>query len=102
MAYINGSYILFSPQIKLTSGGIIPIGSLEITENGTYPVADKAEVVVNVEGGGTSGKPIEISTEAEMNTQLAMSNVGTIYKYMGESTDIYEKGALYIVEAVSE
>lgn len=48
MAYIKGNPILFSAQIKITSGGIIPSGTLEITENGTHPVSEYEKVVVNV------------------------------------------------------
>lgn len=43
--------------------------------------------------------PIEIATEAEMNTLLETAEVGAVYKYTGETTDTYENGALYIVES---
>lgn len=53
--------------------------------------------------GGTSGSslPIEISTEAEMTALLETAPIGAVYKYVGESTDTYENGGLYIVEASS-
>lgn len=44
--------------------------------------------------------PKEISTEAEMNTILANateSSIGAVYKYVGEPSDTYEYGALYII-----
>lgn len=41
--------------------------------------------------------PIEVFTEAEMTALLETSEVGSIYKYAGETTDTYENGALYIV-----
>jgi hypothetical protein len=61
------------------------------------------DLVIEAFGGGkpetpNSPLPIEVSTEAEMNSLLETAEVGSIYKYMGESTDAYENGALYIVE----
>lgn len=52
-------------------------------------------------GGGTvvdSPLPIEISTEAEMTALLESAAVGSVYKYVGETTDTYENGVLYLVE----
>lgn len=42
--------------------------------------------------------PAEVSTEAEMNALLNTAEVGSIYKYVGES-GTYENGALYVVES---
>lgn len=53
-----------------------------------------------IEGYGQGGIP-EILTEAEMTALLETAEVGSVYKYVGESTDTYENGGLYIVEAVS-
>ena len=50
--------------------------------------------------GGDSALPIEVSTEAEMTALLESAEVGSIYKYTGESTTTYDNGALYIVKAV--
>ena len=54
--------------------------------------------------GGGGGLPLPlpeaVSTEAEMNSILAKAteaNIGAIYKYMGEPSDTYEYGALYII-----
>ena len=47
------------------------------------------------------GKPVELSTEAEMDAALSEASeasVGTVYKYTGETTDRYENGAIYIIE----
>lgn len=78
---------------------IIPSGDLEITENGTHDVTDKASVTVAVEDKAT---PIEVSTEAEMTALLTSGEVGGVYKYTGETTDTYENGALYVLEEVTE
>ena len=42
--------------------------------------------------------PIEVVTEAEMTALLETAEVGSVYKYTGETTDTYENGALYVVE----
>lgn len=42
--------------------------------------------------------PTEVSTEAEMTALLETAEVGSVYKYTGETTDTYENGALYVVE----
>lgn len=42
--------------------------------------------------------PIEISTADEMNALLETAEVGSVYKYTGETTETYENGALYVVE----
>lgn len=42
--------------------------------------------------------PIEVSTEAEMTALLTSGEIGGVYKYVGETTDAYENGALYVLE----
>ena len=57
--------------------------------------------IIIINSGGTddgSAKPDEILTEAEMKALLNTAEIGSVYKYTGES-GIYENGALYIVEA---
>lgn len=78
---------------------IIPIGSLNITENKTVDVTKYASVTVAVEGGGgtDSALPIEVSTEAEMTALLTSGEVGGVYKYTG-TTGTYENGTLYVLE----
>ena len=52
------------------------------------------------DGAGASPLPREVSSEAEMNAILynaTESSIGTIYKYVGETTSTYEYGALYIL-----
>lgn len=43
--------------------------------------------------------PTEITSEAEMTTLLENAEIGTVYKYTGE-TGTYENGAWYVVEEV--
>lgn len=59
-----------------------------------------SKVIVNVEAGD-SPLPIEVSTEADMDALLEMAEVGSVYKYTGES-GTYENGALYVVEGSEE
>lgn len=74
-----------------------PSGTRTVVTNGqTLDVRAYAYVDVQVK------KPLEIATEAEMTALLESAEVGSVYKYTGESTDTYENGALYIVEAVTE
>ena len=51
---------------------------------------------VRVSDGGTS-IPAEVATEAELTALLDTADVGSVYKYTGE-TDTFENGALYVVE----
>jgi hypothetical protein len=115
----------------IPEGYVKPEGTLEITEHGTYDVKDYASVDVygtyelkplvvtengvyeNPDVDGYSKvtvnvttpnpTPTEISTEAEMTALLETAEVGAVYKYVGETTELYENGAIYIVtEEVSE
>lgn len=47
MSYFNGKKVLFSPRVHY-GDGLIPEGTLEITENGTYEIIQYASVVVDV------------------------------------------------------
>ena len=51
-------------NIPIPDGYIKPSGSVEYTENGTYDVTDKAEVVVNVASGGDTLKTLLDATKS--------------------------------------
>lgn len=55
-----------------------------------------------LKGAGDSPLPIEVDNEEEMTALLATADPGSVYKYVGDTTDTYTKGELYIVEEVSE
>lgn len=44
-----------------------------------------------------AGLPIEIATSEEMDAVLIGDNVGKIYKYIGENTEVYITDNIYIV-----
>lgn len=51
----------FDTEINSISTGIEPTGSLEVTDNGTFDVSDKASVLVNVEKGVFPSGNLEIT-----------------------------------------
>lgn len=74
---------------------IIPSGSQDITENGTYDVTSKASVSVNV-----PITPIEdVATSSAMDALLVEANVGKLYKFTGTTDSNYTNGDLYLVES---
>lgn len=72
---------------------IYPSGTYPVYSNGIYNVSSYSLVDVKVQD---SPQPIEIGT---VSTLEALSGVGGIYKYTGESTKDYINGGLYIVES---
>lgn len=85
---------------EIPEGYIKPEGELIIDRNNKiYDVTEYATIKVN------TANPYEVSSESFMNTlvhELVGSTIGGVYKYVGETTDTYENGALYILEEVSE
>lgn len=59
------------------------------------------EIQDAISGGvASTGKPIEVPTSEKMDEILSSASaasVGTVYKYMGNTTGIYEHGAIYII-----
>lgn len=77
------------------------IATIENGNKATLPIKDKkmkSDIVVTVPEATDSPLPVEVSTEAEMTALLESGEVGGVYKYVGETTDAYENGALYVLE----
>lgn len=77
---------------KIPDDYVIPSGTQQITENGTYDVTTKKNVVVNIPS------VVDISTEAEMDTLLVADNAGQYYKFTGTTTSKYINGDIYVVQ----
>lgn len=73
---------------------VIPSGTQQITENGTYDVSGKASAVVNVPSGVE-----EVATASAMNALLVEENVGKYYKFTGTTDENFVNGDLYLVES---
>lgn len=73
---------------------VIPSGTQQITENGTYDVSGKESAVVNVPSGVE-----EVATASAMNALLVEENVGKYYKFTGTTDDNFVNGDLYLVES---
>lgn len=75
------------------------IASLEAGQSATLQCNGKkmvGDVKVTATEVADSPLPIEISTAAEMTALLETAEVGSIYKYTGETTHNAESGALYL------
>lgn len=81
-------------------------GNVDVEGGGSVPPTDElVQAVINAlpvyDGSYTDIEdnpiPTEIATEAEMTALLETAEVGSVYKYTGES-GTYENGALYVVE----
>ena len=99
----------FNPRIELVSG-VKPAGTgkFALMQARDILIDDEHDKRLDTELGELRKLaeaerfplPKEISTEAEMNSILANateSSIGAVYKFTGETTDIYEKDALYVI-----
>ena len=95
----------YNPGIELSSG-LKPAGSNK------FPLMQACDILVGENNerldtkleqlakGERVPRPQELPTEAEMNSILinaTEADIGTIYKYVGTTTDTYENEALYII-----
>ena len=75
-----------------------------ITSNGDYSVKPDSGYdgvgVVEISVEVPQARPIEISTDEDMEAVLQPYNIGKVYKFVGTS-NIYETGDLYVVEESS-
>ena len=76
---------------------------LTVIENGEYTpstgVNGFSKVTVNVDAS-IPGVPIEINKEGLLIAALATATIGSIYKYTGTTSEIFEPGEFYLVEEV--
>ena len=92
----------YNPGIELIAG-------LKPSGNRTFPLMQACDILVGEDDERLDVKlsklegyprPTDISTEAEINEILAKAtemDIGTIYRYTGETTATYEKDALYVI-----
>lgn len=94
-AYVKGS--------KITGSIATYNGSFTVIENLPANQALRAiepPIDVKIAQNGTKANEIiEVATTDEMTALLNENNVGKFYKYIGETTDLYENGEIYCVEA---
>lgn len=90
---VNGSIYTW----ELLSSGAVPDMEGYVTEKELENYYTKSEITALLENIESGGKPIDVATEEEMTSLLATADVGTIYKYTGDS-GTYENGAFYMVE----
>lgn len=72
---------------------------INITRNGKYLPGDGyagiGRAFIEIPD---SAIPIEVATEEEMTAILSSGNVGGVYKYVGETGEVYANGEMYVLE----
>lgn len=94
----DGKDYVLTEADKEEIAGMVPGGEVPPTDELVQAVIDALPIY---DGSYTeifdSPLPTEIATEEEMIALLDTAEVGSVYKYTGE-TDTFENGALYVVE----
>ena len=94
----DGKDYVLTEADKEEIAGMVPGGEVPPTDELVQAVIDALPIY---DGSYTDIEdnplPIEVTTEAEMNALLDTADVGSVYKYTGE-TATFENGALYVVE----
>lgn len=76
---------------------------INITRNGKYLPGDgyagfrRAFIEIP-----DSAIPTEVATEEEMTAILSSGDVGGVYKYVGETGEVYANGEMYVLEALPD
>lgn len=81
------------PSLDITVVGDVPENMRDYFV-GYYEPQSYDEYVLST----ATALPTEISTAAEMKSQLQTAKVGSVFKYTGETTSEFENGELYVVE----
>lgn len=76
---------------------------INITRNGKYLPGDGyagiGRAFIEIPD---SAIPTEVATEEEMTAILSSGNVGGVYKYVGETGEVYANGEMYVLETLPD
>lgn len=104
LSFTNNLSITFNSAGYYTYAGITTIGKDGKTKRlicAGKMLATDIVIVAGEYSSGSSPLPIEVESEEEMTsilTNATASMVGAVYKYVGETTTTYTKGALYVID----
>lgn len=74
------------------------------TGNDDDNLTEAIDNLIQFSATSNSSIPIQIKTEEEMNNLLmkaTVSSIGSVYKYVGTTTETYTEGSLYVIEFYS-